>query len=50
VLCQFVGETIHLKSAATAAVATAEKFISFWRCAVESKKRIHERESVDCFL
>ena len=44
-----LGESIHYKSAATAAVATAEKFISFCRCCVESKK-IHERESVDSFL
>src|SRR5690242_1874844 len=43
-----LGESIHYKPAATAAVATAEKVISSCRCSMESKK-IQERESVDCF-
>src|SRR5438105_14039069 len=44
-----LGESIHCKSAATAAVATTEKVISFCRCCMDSKK-IHERKSVDFFL
>jgi hypothetical protein len=33
-----LGESIHYKSAATAAAATAEKFIPFCRCCMENKR------------
>jgi hypothetical protein len=44
-----LSESIHYESGANAAVATAEKFLSFSRCWVHNKK-IHGRESVDSFL